>query len=70
MVTAGVALLVYGLSRAGTDQASVSHWADTSVVTSLGTAVVLLLAFVLCESRNRDALMPLRIFAATAPAPT
>ena len=61
--TGGVALLVYGLSNAGTDQAGVSHWTDTKVVASLVAAAVLLVAFVLIESRSRQALLPLRILA-------
>jgi EmrB/QacA subfamily drug resistance transporter len=59
--TAGVALLVYGLSNASTDQAGVSHWTDTKVLASLAAAVVLLASFAIIESRSRHALMPLRI---------
>jgi len=59
--TAGVALLVYGLSNASTDQAGVSHWTDAKVIVSLAAAVVLLVTFALIESRSRHALMPLRI---------
>jgi EmrB/QacA subfamily drug resistance transporter len=59
--TAGVALLVYGLSNASTDQAGVSHWTDTKVLASLAAAVVLLVSFAIIESRSRHALMPLRI---------
>jgi len=59
--TAGVALLVYGLSNASTDQAGISHWTDTKVVVSLVAAVVLLVTFVLIEWRSRHALMPLRV---------
>ena len=59
--TAGVALLVYGLSNASTDQAGVSHWTDTKVLASLAASVVLLATFALIESRSRHALMPLRI---------
>jgi len=59
--TAGVALLVYGLSNASTDQAGVSHWADTKVLASLAAAVVLLVTFAIIEVRSRHALMPLRI---------
>jgi EmrB/QacA subfamily drug resistance transporter len=59
--TAGVALLVYGLSNASTDQAGVSHWTDTKVLASLAAAVVLLVTFALIERRSRHALMPLRI---------
>ncbi|HEX6934130.1 MAG TPA: MFS transporter [Streptosporangiaceae bacterium] len=62
-VTAGVALLVYGLSNASTDQQGVSHWADGKVVVSLVAAVILLAAFGLIEWRSRHALMPLRILA-------
>jgi EmrB/QacA subfamily drug resistance transporter len=61
--TAGVALLVYGLANAATDQAGVSHWTDTKVVASLAAAVALLVTFVVIERRSRHALMPLRIFA-------
>jgi len=58
-----VALLVYGLSNAGTDPRGVSHWADPRVAASLTAAVVLLAVFVVIEFRSRHALMPLRIFA-------
>jgi len=61
--TGGVALLVYGLSNAATDQAGVSHWGDTKVLVSLAAAVVLLVSFVVIEWRSRHALMPLRIVA-------
>ena len=61
--TAGVALLVYGLSSAGTDQHGISHWTDTKVLASLAASVVLLTAFVLIEWRSKHALMPLRILA-------
>ena len=59
----GVALLVYGLSNAGTDQGGVSHWADPKVAASLTAALVLLAVFVALESRSRHALMPLSILA-------
>ncbi len=61
--TGGVALLVYGLSNASTDQAGVSHWTDTKVVASLAAAVVLLVSFAVIEWRSRHALIPLRILA-------
>ena len=61
--TAGVALLVYGLSSASTGQAGVSHWADPKVVASLAAAAVLLAAFVIIERRSSHPLMPLRILA-------
>ncbi|MGO9163053.1 MAG: MFS transporter [Streptosporangiaceae bacterium] len=60
--TLGVAALVYGLTEAATTQNGVSHWGDPKVVVSLTAAVVLLLTFVLIESRSPHALMPLRIF--------
>jgi EmrB/QacA subfamily drug resistance transporter len=62
-VTAGVALLVYGLSNAGTDQHGISHWGDGKVIVSLIASAVLLAAFGLIEWRSRHALMPLRILA-------
>jgi EmrB/QacA subfamily drug resistance transporter len=61
--TAGVALLVYGLSNASTDSSGVSHWGDAKVVVSLITAAVLLVGFVLIEWRSRYALLPLRLLA-------
>jgi EmrB/QacA subfamily drug resistance transporter len=62
-VTAGVALLVYGLSNASTDQSGVSHWTDTKVLASLAAAAVLIAAFALIEWRSKHALMPVRILA-------
>ncbi len=61
--TGGVALLVYGLSNASTDQSGVSHWGDTKVIVSLVAAAVLLAAFALIEWRSRHPLMPLRVLA-------
>jgi predicted MFS family arabinose efflux permease len=61
--TAGVSLLVYGLSQAAADSAGDSHWGDTGVVASLVAAVALLAAFGLIEARSRNALMPLRVIA-------
>ncbi len=61
--TGGVALLVYGLSNASTDQSGVSHWGDTKVIVSLVTAAVLLVTFALIEWRSRHPLMPLRVLA-------
>jgi EmrB/QacA subfamily drug resistance transporter len=59
--TLGVALLVYGLSNASTDQAGISHWGDTKVVVSLVAAVVLLASFALIEWRSKHALVPPRV---------
>src|SRR5207244_6117925 len=57
-VTAGMTLLVYGLSRAVS-----SGWTNTLTVGSLVTAVVLLAAFLASELRSEQPLMPLRLFA-------
>jgi EmrB/QacA subfamily drug resistance transporter len=59
--TAGVALLVYGLSNAATTPDGVSHWGDAKVIVSLAAAAVLLAAFVVIEARSRYALLPLRL---------
>ena len=59
--TLGVALLVYGLSNASTDQAGISHWGDTKVIASLVAAVVLLASFALIERRSKHALVPPRV---------
>ena len=40
--TAGVALLVYGLSKAATGADGISHWGDAQVLASLTASVVLL----------------------------
>ncbi len=61
--TGGVALLVYGLSNAGTDQSGVSHWGDTRVIASLTASALLLAGFMVIEARSPHALMPLRILA-------
>jgi EmrB/QacA subfamily drug resistance transporter len=61
--TAGLALLVYGLSNAATSPNGVSHWGDTKVMTSLAAALVLLVSFVLIERRSTHALLPLRVLA-------
>ena len=60
--TGGLAALVYGLSSAASSANGVSHWGDTKVVASLAAAVVLLVSFVIIESRSEHALLPLRIF--------
>jgi EmrB/QacA subfamily drug resistance transporter len=59
----GLALLVYGISHAATDQSGVAHWKDAATVVSLLAAVLLLLAFILIERRSPHSLVPLRIFA-------
>jgi EmrB/QacA subfamily drug resistance transporter len=57
-VTAGMVLLVYGLTSAATN-----GWTDTMTLMSLGIAAVLLVIFVAIESRSKHALMPFSIFA-------
>jgi EmrB/QacA subfamily drug resistance transporter len=57
-VTAGMVLLVYGLTRAAT-----YSWTDSMTLTSLGLAVVLLLVFVAIERISQQPLMPFSIFA-------
>jgi predicted MFS family arabinose efflux permease len=59
--TAGVAALVYGLSNAATSPNGTSHWGDAKVVVALVASAVLLAAFAVLESRNRHALLPVRL---------
>jgi len=59
----GVALLVYGLSKAATGPDGVSHWGDAQVLASLTAAVVLLVSFVLIEMRSSHPLLPMRVLA-------
>jgi EmrB/QacA subfamily drug resistance transporter len=61
--TGGIALLVYGLSKAATGQDGVSHWGDAQVLVSLVASVVLLVAFVLIEMRTSHPLLPMRVLA-------
>jgi len=61
--TVGVALLVYGLSKAATGPDGVSHWGDVPVLASLAAAAALLVAFVLIESRSSHPLLPMRVLA-------
>jgi MFS family permease len=44
--TGGVALLVYGLSRAATGADGISHWGDAQVLASLTASLVLLVSLV------------------------
>ena len=61
--TGGVALLVYGLSKAATGADGISHWGDTQVLASLTASVVLLVSFVLIEMRSSHPLLPMRVLA-------
>ncbi|MFI7406793.1 MFS transporter [Streptomyces sp. NPDC049541] len=56
--TAGMASLVYGFIRAADD-----GWRDGLAIGSFGAAVVLLVAFALIESRAKEPITPLRMFA-------
>ncbi|HZT14652.1 MAG TPA: MFS transporter [Gaiellaceae bacterium] len=56
-VTAGLALLVYGVSKAPD-----YGWTSARTIASLAVAVVLLVAFLAIEGRARDPLMPFAIF--------
>jgi EmrB/QacA subfamily drug resistance transporter len=61
--TGGLALLVYGLSKAGAGSDGVSHWGDAPVLASLTVAAVLLVSFVLIEMRTSHPLLPMRLLA-------
>jgi EmrB/QacA subfamily drug resistance transporter len=61
--TGGVALLVYGLSKAATGSDGVSHWGDAQVLASLTVSVALLVSFVWIEMRSPHPLLPMRILA-------
>jgi hypothetical protein len=61
--TGGIALLVYGLSKAATGPDGVSHWGDAQVLASLAASVVLLILFVFTELRSSRPLLPIRVLA-------
>ncbi len=61
--TGGVALLVYGLSKAAAGPDGVSHWGDAQVLATLTASVVLLVSFVLIEMRSSHPLLPMRVLA-------
>jgi EmrB/QacA subfamily drug resistance transporter len=56
--TAGLAGLVYGFTKAASEP---DHWTSPVTIAWLATAVVLLAAFVLWESRVKNPLLPLRV---------
>ena len=60
-ITASLGLLglVYGLSRAGNANYG---WSDIGTILSLVAGIALLILFVLVESRQKDPLLPFRIF--------
>jgi EmrB/QacA subfamily drug resistance transporter len=55
--TLGVSSLVYGLIHAATD-----GWRDTVTLVALGLSAVLIVVFLVIESRTPQPLMPLRLF--------
>lgn len=57
-VTAGMTLLVYGLSKAASN-----GWTDSLTIGPIAGALVLLAAFVVIELRSAQPLVPLHIFA-------
>jgi EmrB/QacA subfamily drug resistance transporter len=59
----GIALLVYGLSKAATGPDGVSHWGDAQVLAALAASVLLLVSFVLIERRSSQPLLPMRVLA-------
>ncbi len=54
--TAGLVSLVYGFTKAASD-----GWGATSTVSFLAAAVVLLVAFVVIETRSKHPLLPMRV---------
>jgi EmrB/QacA subfamily drug resistance transporter len=56
-ITAGLALLVYAVSEAPT-----RGWTSGRTIAGLAVAALLLIAFLIVESRAKDPLMPFRIF--------
>jgi EmrB/QacA subfamily drug resistance transporter len=61
--TAGLALLVYGLTHAAAGQNGVSHWSDWVTIAALVSSAVLLTAFVFIERRSKNAELPLHLLA-------
>src|SRR5215831_8120172 len=61
--TAGIALLVFGLTKAATGPDGISHWGDAPVLASLAAAAALIVSFVLIEARSSHPLLPMRILA-------
>ena len=61
--TAGLALLVYGLTHAAAGQDGVSHWGDPVTIGALVASAVLLVSFVFIERRSSHAELPLHLLA-------
>jgi EmrB/QacA subfamily drug resistance transporter len=61
--SAGLGLLVYGLTHAAAGPDGVSHWGSPVTIGALAAAAVLLVSFVFIERRSRHAELPLRLLA-------
>jgi EmrB/QacA subfamily drug resistance transporter len=61
--SAGLGLLVYGLTHAASSPTGVSHWGSPVTIGALAAAAVLLVSFVFIERRSRHAELPLRLLA-------
>ena len=59
--TAGLGLLVYGLTKAAAGVDGVSHWGDTVVIASLVAAAAFLVGFVFIELRSSHPELPLHL---------
>ena len=59
--TAGLALLVYGLTHAAAGQDGISHWGDPLTIGTLAAAAILLIGFVFIERRTPHAELPLHL---------
>jgi EmrB/QacA subfamily drug resistance transporter len=59
--TAGLALLVYGLTHAAAGQDGVSHWGDTVTIACLAGAVALLVGFVFIERYVKEPELDLKL---------
>jgi EmrB/QacA subfamily drug resistance transporter len=59
--TAGLALLVYGLTHAAAGQDGVGHWGDPVTIAALALSAVLLAAFVYIERRVAEPEFPLHL---------
>ena len=59
--TAGLALLVYGLTRAAAGSNGVSHWGQWQTIASLAAAAALLVSFVAIELRSSHPELPLHL---------
>jgi EmrB/QacA subfamily drug resistance transporter len=59
--TAGLALLVYGLTQAAAGPGGVSHWGSRGTIGALAASAVLLVSFVFIERRSSHAELPLHL---------